>query len=71
MSDWIRCAICEKRTKTYYDKEMAAVEGAGGYVTDCGTGGCPFTTGTTRQETRSKYASQYAKQPAPRIGRGL
>lgn len=51
----LRCSECGKVAKTYYDEEMKAVEGAGGYVTDCGTGGCRFATGKTQAESRANY----------------
>ena len=38
---------------------MKAVEGVGGYVTDCGTGGCGFTTGKTRTESRILFATKH------------
>lgn len=58
---YMRCKDCGNRAKTYYDKEMAAVEGAGGYVTDCGTGGCRFTTGDTWTGSRNNYLTSQAE----------
>lgn len=58
---YLRCKDCGKRAKTYYDKEMNAVEGAGGYVTDCGTGGCGFTTGSTWTESRNNFLAYRAE----------
>lgn len=52
----IYCSACSKRARTYYDKEMHAVNGEG-YVTDCGTGGCRFSTGKTRAESRSNFTT--------------
>lgn len=48
------CKDCGERARTYYDKEMYAVDGEG-YVTDCGTGGCGFAVGKTREESRTKF----------------
>lgn len=56
----LRCKACGKVARTYYDKEMYAVNG-NGYVTDCGTGGCGFETGKTSMESRSKFASYRAE----------
>lgn len=52
----LRCKDCGKRAKTYYDKEMKAVDGCG-FVTDCGTGGCGFSAGLTYVESRANFRS--------------
>jgi hypothetical protein len=50
----LQCKNCGELARTYYDKEMFAVDGEG-YVTDCGTGGCGFTTGRTRTGSRENF----------------
>jgi hypothetical protein len=50
----LRCKDCGKLVRTYYDREMFAVDQQG-YVTDCGTGGCGFTTGRTWAESREQF----------------
>ena len=50
----LHCKDCGKRARTYYDKEMFAVDGQG-HVTDCGTGGCGFSTGKTWTESRNNF----------------